>query len=192
MHANKIPDFYCYMTGAVCGALAFFCHLNNLLKQLNIENDTSPLKIEELESVTAFELLNSNIQRAFLALDLDLLKQQIDATIKGISSCIEHWKSPPSQPSIYFFIRNWLSGKKPPPRCLARVVNGDYDGQCFEEANAKTSTYCDILHSCKAAASSGLCVNERISQATSFCSEHSCMFPIMEGKKEKSRCKSER
>ena len=62
--------------------------------------------------------------------------------------------------------------------------------RCLEEANSYNFSYCDLIHSCKA--KSGLCENERINGSTPFCFEHSCMFPLLDSKNEKSNCKNER
>jgi hypothetical protein len=116
---GKLSEYYCYSTGVVCGSLVIFLQVNEFLKKQTYLSEGFPIKIEQLNGAEAFQLLESNIHRAFLNDEsLETLLQMLEM-IKGLSSGVEHWKTPANQPQVYFYIRNWLYGRQPPPRCQA-------------------------------------------------------------------------
>ena len=165
----KFPDFFCFASGTICCALAFYSCV------LQIFLDKDKINYEELNSDDAFKILQSNTPSACLYSLGDLTNQASQILIE-LTKNLEHWRIPQNQNSIYFFISNWLKGKNPPPRCQALLNDGVL---CLEEASSKLDTpYCDILHRCKVSA----CKNKR-TNVEGFCTDHCCLYKSQDSKK---------
>lgn len=92
----------------------------------------------------------------------------LDKLLPGISTGIEHWDDLKNQRNhhqkIYFLLKSWLQGIRPPKQCRASI-----GGKICDKEAAKESSPCE-LHRCNFS----VCFKVRFNGAKRFCPDHNC------------------